>query len=175
MAGCYGYLSLTVPALAAESRRSPAWIGTTAKPTNVISAFERSVRLVGKKNLIRVVGVYGGLAAICVGTVLLVGLGTTGVVLLFAQSVNADLAWLLTQPWTIFGIASVAVLVSMSAVIAYAAAVQSLLYLDLRMRREGLDLAMRFDCVPIPQPTAPPPVWSPPPIPYPAPGPGAQP
>ena len=45
----------------------------------------------------------------------------------------------------------------MSALLAYVAAVQTLLYLDLRMRREGLDLAMRFDCVPIPQPSAPPP------------------
>jgi hypothetical protein len=27
------------------------------------------------------------------------------------------------------------------------------------MRREGLDLAMRFDCVPIPQPSAPPPTY----------------
>ena len=45
--------------------------------------------------------------------------------------------------------------------LAYAAAVQTLVYLDLRMRREGLDLAMRFDCVPIPQPSAPPPVYQP--------------
>ena len=47
----------------------------------------------------------------------------------------------------------------MSALLAYVAAVQTLVYLDLRMRREGLDLAMRFDCVPIPQPSAPPPVY----------------
>jgi hypothetical protein len=44
----------------------------------------------------------------------------------------------------------------MSGLLAYVAAVQTLVYLDLRMRREGLDLAMRFDCVPIPQPSAPP-------------------
>ena len=40
----------------------------------------------------------------------------------------------------------------MSAILAYVAAVQTLLYLDLRMRREGLDLALRFDGVPVPQP-----------------------
>ena len=50
----YGYLSLTVPALAPESSRAPAWIGKPAKPTTVITAFDRSIRLVGKSNLIRV-------------------------------------------------------------------------------------------------------------------------
>jgi hypothetical protein len=65
----------------------------------------------------------------------------------------------LSNPWTIFGILGVALLVAMSAVLAYLAAVETLLYLDLRMRREGLDLALRFDCMPIPQPTAPPLVY----------------
>ena len=34
MAIAYGYLSLTVPALATESNRAPPWIGKPAKPTN---------------------------------------------------------------------------------------------------------------------------------------------
>jgi len=38
----YGYLSLTVPALATESKGAPGWIGKPTKPTNPITAFERS-------------------------------------------------------------------------------------------------------------------------------------
>ena len=72
-----------------------------------------------------------------------------------------------------FGIAVLVLLVAMSALLAYVAAVQVLLYLDLRMRREALDLALRFDCVPVPQPAAPPapplfpPGWRPPALPSP--------
>ena len=43
----YGYLSLTVPALATESKNAPGWIGKPARPTNPVTAFERSVRLIG--------------------------------------------------------------------------------------------------------------------------------
>ena len=84
---------------------------------------------------------------------------------LFADAINADVAAVLSNPWTVFGILGVAVLVAMSAVLAYVAAVETLLYLDLRMRREGLDLALRFDCMPIPQPSAPPVYYLPPPYP----------
>ena len=34
----YAYLALTVPALSAESRRAPGWIGLPARPTNVLTA-----------------------------------------------------------------------------------------------------------------------------------------
>lgn len=168
MAVGYGYLSLTVPALANESRRSPGWIGKPVKPTNVITAFDRAIRLVGRKNLPRVALIYAGLLAICVGLVVLIALGVVLMMFLFAQAMNADLLDLASNPWTIFAVSSVSVLLAMSAILAYAAAVQSLLYLDLRMRREALDLAMRFDCVAVPQPTAPPMVaqqWSPQPNP----------
>ena len=156
MAIAYGYLSLTVPALATESSRAPPWIGKPAKPTTVITAFERSIRLVGKSNLIRVALIFGGLVLICLGLIGLVGVGAVTILLLFARAINVDVGAVLTNPWTIFALSSVSVLVAMSAILAYAAAVQSLLYLDLRMRREGLDLAMRFDCIPVPQPSAPP-------------------
>jgi hypothetical protein len=158
----YGYLSLTVPALATESRRAPGWIGKPTKPTTVISAFERSVKLVGKQNIVRVGLLFGGLVMICVGLVTLVAAGSAAILYVFARSINADVSTVLSSGWTIFGVVAFSVLVVMSAVLAYVAAVQTLLYLDLRMRREGLDLAMRFDCLPIPQPSAPPPVWYPP-------------
>ncbi|HEY5821653.1 MAG TPA: hypothetical protein VIT20_06735 [Propionibacteriaceae bacterium] len=155
----YSYLSMTVPALSTESRHAPAWIGKPAKPTTVISAFGRAFSLIGKQNLVRVALLTGGMVAICIGLVALVAAGAAAILYLFATSINLDVFTVLTNPWTVFGLVSFSVLVAMSAVLAYVSAVQTLLYLDLRMRREGLDLAMRFDCMPIPQPVAPPVVW----------------
>ena len=168
----YGYISLTVPAYAVESARAPGWIGKPAKPTTVINSFERSFRLVGLTNMLRAALVYCGSLAICLGVIMLVALGALGMVLLFASSINVEVERVLTSPWTLVGVIGFALVVAMSALLAYVAAVQVLLYLDLRMRREGLDLALRFDCVPVPQPAAPPLVWAP----YPAPvRPGAPP
>jgi hypothetical protein len=163
----YGYLSLTVPALATESKNAPGWIGKPARPTNPVTAFERSVRLIGRRNLVRVGLIYGGLVLICLAVITLVCGGLLVMIALYAHAVNADVGAVLSAGWTIFGVVSFSALLAMSALLAYLAAVQTLVYLDLRMRREGLDLAMRFDCVPIPQPAAPPPptyfVPSPPP------------
>ncbi len=150
---CYGYLSLTVPALSTESRHAPGWIGKPARPTTVISSFGRAFSLVGKRNLIRVALLFGGMVGICLGVIVLVAAGAAAILYLFATSISLDVATLVTNPWTIFGVVTFAILVAMSALLAYVSAVQTLLYLDLRMRREGLDLAMRFDCMPIPQPT----------------------
>ncbi len=158
----YSYLSLTVPALATESKHAPGWIGKPAKPTTVISSFGRAFSLVGRKNLLRVALLFGGMILICLGLVALVAVGAAAILYLFATSINADIAALVSNGWTIFGVVSFSVLVAMSALLAYVSAVQTLLYLDLRMRREGLDLAMRFDCMPIPQPAAPPVVYAPP-------------
>jgi hypothetical protein len=177
--GCYGYISLTVPALAIESRGAPEWFGKPARATTVITAFERSFRLVGGRNVVRVTLVLAGATLISLGLVALLAAGALALLLLFATSINEDLGNVLSSPWTIFGVLAFAVVVAMSGLLAYVAAVQTLLYLDLRMRREGLDLALRFDCVPAPQPTAPPlvalapPPWAPPP--WAAPPPGAPP
>jgi hypothetical protein len=153
----YGYLSLTVPALAAEGKNAPGWIGKPARPTNPVTAFERSVRLIGRRNLVRVGLIYGGLVLVCLAVITLVCGGLLVMIALYAHAVNADVGAVLSTGWTIFGVISFSVLLAMSALLAYVAAVQTLVYLDLRMRREALDLAMRFDCVPIPQPSAPPP------------------
>lgn len=157
-----GYLTLTVPALSTESRHAPGWIGKPYKATNVITAFERSVRLVGLKQAPRVACILIGAAGVSLILVGLLAFGALALVVLFATSISADLTSVLTSPWTIGGVLAFAVLVSLSALLAYIAAVQTLLYLDLRMRREGLDLALRFDCVPIPQPSQPPMPYLPP-------------
>jgi hypothetical protein len=152
----YGYLSLTVPALATESRNAPGWIGKPVRPTNPLTAFERSIRLIGWRNLVRVGLIYGGLVLVCLAVITLVAGGLVVMIVLYARALNADVASVLSAGWTIFGVVAFSVLLAMSALLAYVAAVQTLVYLDLRMRRDGLDLAMRFDCVPIPQPSAPP-------------------
>lgn len=150
----YSYLSMTVPALATESARAPGWIGKPTRPTNVITSFGRAFSLIGRKNLGRVALLNGGMILICLGLIGLVLLGTAAILYLFATSINLDVQAVLTNPWTVFALVCFSVLLAMSALLAYVSAVQTLLYLDLRMRREGLDLAMRFDCMPIPQPAA---------------------
>lgn len=158
----YGYISLTVPAFATEGAKAPGWIGKPYKPTSVFGAFERSLKLVGRKHMLRVTLIFSGAVLVSGGLVLLVAVGGLSMLALFASAINEDVANLLSNPWTIFGVSAFAVIVAMSGVLAYLAAVQTLLYLDLRMRREGLDMALRFDCVPIPQPAAPPVTFSPP-------------
>ena len=157
-----GYISLTVPALAAESRHAPGWIGKPARPTTVITAFERSFRLVGLHGMVRVALVYAGGLLVSGALVGVLAGGGYLIVLVYARSISLDLATLLTNPSVVGVTVAVALLAAMSALLAYLSSVQALLYLDLRMRREGLDLAMRFDAVPIPQPSAPPPVQAPP-------------
>lgn len=153
----YGYLALTVPAMAVESRHSPGWIGKPMRPTNPITAFQRSFQLVGRSNLMRVTAINAATLLICVLVIGLLTVGFFGLLALFLQTfTTSTLTLLIENPWVVGGVVVFAGLVSLSALLAFAASVQSLLYLDLRMRREALDLAMRFDAVPIPQPVAPP-------------------
>lgn len=152
----YALIAMSVPALALESRDAPGWIGKPRTATTVLTAFVRSFTLIGRANLIRSTLVIAGAATIALLLITLAAFGAVAVVALFASSINRDAASVLGSPWTIFGVLAFAVLIAMSALLAYVAAVQTLLYLDLRMRRECLDLALRFDCVPVPQPVAPP-------------------
>lgn len=163
----YGYLALTVPALAIEGRTAPPWIGKPLKPTTVFTSFERAVKLIGGSNLVRVALVMAGAMAISLALVGLLAAGLLGLIVLFATSIGRTAAEVVTNPWTIGGVVAFAAVVAMSAILAYVSAVQTLLYLDLRMRREALDLGLRFALVPVPQPSAPPLVWMPPPLPAP--------
>ncbi|HET9649524.1 MAG TPA: hypothetical protein VFP34_15025 [Microlunatus sp.] len=148
----YGYLALTVPALATEGRTAPVWIGKPAKPTTVFSAFERAFALIGLSNSVRVALVMAGAMAISLALIGLLAAGLLAIIVLFATSIGRTAAAVVTNPWTVGGVITVSAVIAMSALLAYVAAVQTLLYLDLRMRREGLDLALRFDVVPVPQP-----------------------
>lgn len=86
----YAYISLTVPALATEGRTAPGWIGKPAKPTTIISAFERSIRLIGRRQIVRVTAILGGALFLCLSVVVLIAGGLQIAVLLFAFSINQD-------------------------------------------------------------------------------------
>jgi hypothetical protein len=161
----YGYLALTVPALATEGRTAPPWIGKPAKQTTVFTAFERAFKLIGLSNLVRVALVMGGAMLVSLALIGLLAAGLLALIVLFATSIGQTVTAVVTNPWTVGGVIAFSAVLAMSAILAYVAAVQTLLYLDLRMRREALDLALRFDVVPVPQPAAPPPVF----LPYPPP------
>ncbi len=164
----YGYLALTVPALAIEGRTAPGWIGKPAKPTTVFITFERAFRLIGLSNIVRVALVMGGAMAVSIALIGLLTAGLLALIVLFATSIGQTVTSVVTNPWTIGGVVAFSAVLAMSAILAYVSAVQTLLYLDLRMRREALDLALRFDVVDVPQPTAPPLVFVPHPPPQPS-------
>lgn len=164
-AAAYSYVSLAVPAYATENEHAPAWIGTPARRTNIVTAFIRSITLIGWRNLPRATVIMAGAFGITLLVITLVGFGSLLVLLLYATSLGVDVFDLLYNPWSYLGVFGFSSIVAMSALLAFVAAVQTLLYVDLRMRREGLDLAMRFDCVPIPQPSAPPIIYVAPPLP----------
>lgn len=177
----YGLIGLTVPSFSLESRRAPGWIGKPEKPTTVFSSFERSFQLVGTKNLVRVALVFSAAMVITVAVITAMTLGILLVIALYVQSLGLSVGAVLDNPWVILAVAAFSTLVALSGAVAYLAAVQTILYLDLRMRREALDLPMRFDAAPIPQPAPvplqmmfPPPGALPPPPgpPPPRPGPG---
>ena len=165
----FSYLSLTVPAVANESRRSPGWIGKPAKPTNALTAFERSFRLIGRKGAGRAMAVFAGTLALSLVVVTLIALGLYGVLVVYSQSLGFAADQVTENPWVIGSVIAASFVIGQSAVLAFVSSVQTMLYLDLRMRREGLDLALRFDCVPVPQPVAPPMMYPPPPPPPPPP------
>jgi hypothetical protein len=122
----------------------------------VFTSFERAFKLIGASNVVRVALVMGGAMLISAALVGLLAAGLLALIVLFATSIGQTVTAVVTNPWTVGCVVGFSAVLAMSALLAYLAAVQTLLYLDLRMRREALDLALRFDVVPVPQPWAPP-------------------
>lgn len=157
-ATCWGasYLGLAVPAYMVENARTPGWIGKPYRPTNVLTAFGRAFQLIGLRNAHRASLVLAGGALICM---VVAYLSTQGFYLLLTSLVytfdRAALDLLAANPWVVIGVLIGGQLLGLSVSVAYLSALQTALYLDLRMRREGLDLALRFDGIAIPQPSAP--------------------
>lgn len=168
----YSYLFVVVPAWSLEGESMPAWIGKPAKPTNVVSAFGRAIVLVGWRDLLRASLVVVATTVLSLITALAVWVGLALVLWLYGDVVGVDLTGYLRRPVVLVVSYVLVLVVTVSAALSYTASVQSVLYLDLRMRREGLDLALRFDAIDPPQPSAPPPpLWVPAPYAYPPPPP----
>lgn len=143
------WFSLALPVYAAEGPLAATWVGKGRRPTNVAMAFVRSARLVGWRDSFRVALAHFGLVALLCLAALFALFGSYAVTALFSFGIG-DGGWILTSVFPfVFG----AALVLIAAIgISYLSALQTLLYLDLRMRREGLDLALRFPVVPVPEP-----------------------
>lgn len=152
----YAYVALAVPAYMAENVRTPAWIGKPHRATGVASALTRSFGLVGFRGSQRPALVLAGTGLVC-GVVNY--LASQGVILLaftIAFNLSPALFFAMMSSGVLILMVLGAQVIGLCVSIAYVAAVQAVLYLDLRMRREGLDLALRFDAVAVPQPVPPP-------------------
>lgn len=153
----YSYLAVAVPAYMVENARTPAWIGKPWRPTGVVGAYGRAFALVGLRQAHRPALVLAGTLAICVAVFVASTYGVILLVISLVFTLQADLlSGLFASIWLALVAATVAQVIAGTVAIAFLAAVQSVLYLDLRMRREGLDLALRFDQVAVPQPVPPP-------------------
>ncbi|SDE58066.1 hypothetical protein [Auraticoccus monumenti] len=155
----WAYPMLAVPAYALESATAPSWIGRPLAPTWMPASFFRAISLVGWRQVPRAVAVTACVLAMATAAVLLVLVAVLLAAAVYGPVLPVqwdDLAALATRPGTWFVLGALFT-VLLGAVVPFAAAVQTIFYLDLRMRRDGLDLALRFDCVRVPQPQAPPP------------------
>lgn len=156
MSWLYSWVAVAIPSYVAEGPMAPPWIGRGRRPTNVVMAFVRSFRLVGWKDSFRVaLALAGAILGLFLAAVM-VFVGCFLLMVLFLQALRidaSDIETVLAVSTTVMMIAmAIGVTLVFSIGIAYISALQTLLYLDLRMRREGLDLALRFESIPVPEP-----------------------
>ncbi|WP_197430200.1 hypothetical protein [Auraticoccus cholistanensis] len=152
----YSYLLLAVPVYALESASAPSWIGRPRRETWMPVAFVRALVLVGGRQVLRALVLTGaviGMVSAAFWAVVLAALVAVAVYGPVLPVSAADVGALADRPGTWF-VAGSLLTVLLGCVLPFAASTQTVFYLDLRMRREGLDVAMRFDCVQVPQPTA---------------------
>ncbi len=152
----YAHVALAVPAYMAENIRTPAWIGKPHRPTGVGAAMSRSFSLVGFRGSQRPALVLAGTSLICGVLSYLTSQGVIVLAFAIAFNLSPALFYAMLSSGVLILLILAAQVGGLCLSIAYLAAVQSVMYLDLRMRREGLDLALRFDVVAVPQPVPPP-------------------
>lgn len=152
------YFALAVPAYTAESSRTPGWIGKPHRVTNVITVYVRTFKLIGIRNALRACLVMAATVFIGLVVMAIAFLGAVQFFFAFLFAFDSETVWeVLGHPIALWSILGVSLIGSFSVWLAFFATVQTVLYVDLRMRREGLDLAMRFDQVEVPQPSPDPP------------------
>lgn len=150
----YSWVSVALPVYMAEGKAAPDWVGKGSRPINVVMAFARSFVLVGLRNSVRGALVWMATFSLLLLCMFFVYIGALAIALLFVRSLGIQV---LTDPTAVLMLnvlmatgMIVALIATLSLGLAYVSAVQTLFYLDLRMRREGLDLALRFTDVPVP-------------------------
>lgn len=146
----YAWLALTIPIYLAEGPSAPMWIGKPRTPTNVLNAMGRSFALPGIVNVLRIAWAF---ALGVVGMAILSLLVSAGAVLALNQYLQALAIDLSTSVDTLYlavsgTLSTIVFIVSL----AYFCALQTVFYLDIRMRREALDLDVRFPSIGSPQP-----------------------
>jgi hypothetical protein len=148
------WISLVVPVYAAEGRLAPEWVGRGTTPVSVPMAFVRSFRLVGWRGSLRLSLVLLAMVVLLLIAAVMLYAGTFVLTLLTVYAlgsieapVDLDLVIMVA-----LALAGVCLTLLASLGIAYLSSLLTLSYLDQRMRREGLDLALRFPSVPVPTP-----------------------
>lgn len=151
----FGYLICAIPAYALESVSAPGWIGKPSRPTSVVTAFIRPFQLIGLRQTGRCLLLSLGSLVVAGVTAAACSLGAIVLVYVYAGSLTDAYEFLFDNPWITYTFVVGVVVIVLSVCVAFAFSAQTIFYLDLRMRREGLDLAMRFDVVRIPDPSLP--------------------
>lgn len=148
---CYAFVSQTVPIYIAEGPLSTGWIGRPRRGTNLGGALGRSFSLVGWRDSLRIAGAIAATLALITVLASLLTAGLALAVMLFLSSMQLPVG-IEVMALVAYGAMAVAWPTMFLAFVAYVSALQTIFYLDLRMRREGLDLALRFPQVPVPEP-----------------------
>lgn len=148
----FGYLICAVPAYALENASAPGWIGKPARSTNLATAFFRSFQLIGWRQAGRCLLLTLGSLVVALVTVAACSAGTIVLVWVYAGNLTDGLDSVLGNLWVLYTFIIGVSVVVLSVCTAFVFSAQTIFYLDLRMRREGLDVAMRFDVVQIPDP-----------------------
>lgn len=149
----FGYLVSAVPAYALESAAAPGWIGKPKRATNLVTAFVRSVQLIGWRQSGRCLLLTLGSLVVASVTASACLAGALVIVWVYAGNLTDGLDSLLEHLWVLYSFIIGVSVVVISVCVAFLFSAQTIFYLDLRMRREGLDVALRFDVVQIPDPS----------------------
>ncbi len=148
----FGYLICAVPAYALENASAPGWIGKPTRSTNLVMAFVRSFQLIGWRQAGRCLLLTLGSLVVALVSVAACSAGTIVLLWVYAGNLTDGLGAVQDNPWVVYTFIVGVGVVVLSVCTAFVFSAQTIFYLDLRMRREGLDVAMRFDVVQIPDP-----------------------
>ncbi|MDN5726691.1 MAG: hypothetical protein L0G99_12290, partial [Propionibacteriales bacterium] len=131
------YFALAVPTYTAENAGTPGWIGKPHRTTNVITVYGRTFKLIGFRNAVRVTSVMAATVVIGMVIMALAYMGGLLFTIAFLQAFGSQFLFdVLGNPIVSVSVLGVSMVTSASVWLGYFATVQTVLYVDLRMRRE---------------------------------------